>query len=163
MLLPRLLASSLLAAQIGAFAPVAAAPTFLPPEEAFRFEAHAIDGRTVEIVYTVAEGYYLYRERFAFAAEGAGVRLGTASIPPGKIQFDETFGKELETHRGRVVIRMPVEASPAAFTIKVTSQGCADAGLCYPPLQSTARVQWSGTGGAVGAPRPAHTRQQSTR
>ncbi len=127
--------------------PVRAAEDFLPPEQAFAFEARALDARTVEVAFTVANGYYLYREQFAFAADGAGVRLGPAQVPPGKVKFDVTFNKNLETHRGRVVIRLPVEAAPASFMLTVTSQGCADAGLCYPPMPSQAQVQLAGFGG----------------
>ena len=143
----RLLASILVTLFGLAAVPAEAAEDFLPPEQAFRFEARALDARNVEVAFTVANGYYLYREQFAFAAEDAAVRLGPAQIPPGKVKFDETFAKNVETHRGRVVIRVPVEAAPAAFTLTVTSQGCADAGLCYPPMQSTARVQLVGFGG----------------
>ncbi len=120
---------------------------FLPPEQAFRFSARALDARTVEVAFEVVDGYYMYREQFAFAADDAGVRLAPARIPPGKVKFDETFGKELETHRGRVVIAVPVTLAPASFTLTVTSQGCADAGLCYPPMQTAARVQLAGFGG----------------
>ena len=120
---------------------------FLPPEQAFRFSARALDARTVEVAFEVVDGYYMYREQFSFAADDAGVRLAPARIPPGKVKFDETFGKELETHRGRVVIAVPVAAAPASFTLTVTSQGCADAGLCYPPMETAARVQLTGFGG----------------
>ncbi len=148
----RFLVSILLAFQGLAIAPAQAAADFLPPEQAFRFEARALDERTVEVAFTVADGYYLYREQFAFAADepaanAASMRLGTALVPPGKIKYDETFAKEVETHRGRVLIRVPVEAATAGFTLKVTSQGCADAGLCYPPMESVARVQLAGFGG----------------
>ena len=145
--LKRLIASVLVMLMSSVAVPATAAEDFLPPEQAFRFEARALDARNVEIVLTVANGYYLYREQFAFVGEGAGVRLGAADIPAGKVKFDETFAKNVETHRGRVVIRVPVEAAPAAFTLAVTSQGCADAGLCYPPMQSMARVQLVGYGG----------------
>ena len=143
----RLIASTLAVLLGLAAVPAMAAEDFLPPEQAFRFEARALDARNVEVAFTVANGYYLYREQFAFAADGAGVRLAPAQIPPGKVKFDETFAKNVETYRGRVVIRVPVEAAPAAFTLAVTSQGCADAGLCYPPMQSAARVQLVGFGG----------------
>ena len=143
----RLIASTLAVLLGLAAVPAMTAEDFLPPEQAFRFEARALDARNVEVAFTVANGYYLYREQFAFAADGAGVRLAPAQIPPGKVKFDETFAKNVETHRGRVVIRVPVEAAPAAFTLAVTSQGCADAGLCYPPMQSAARVQLVGFGG----------------
>ena len=147
----RFLVSILLVLQGGAITPVAAAQDFLPPEQAFRFEARAIDARNVEIVFSVADGYYLYRDRFGFAAEGTEVRLGDALIPAGKIKFDETFGKDVETHRGRVVIRVPVETTPESVTLTVTSQGCADAGLCYPPMQSSARMQLAGLGAGLDA------------
>lgn len=123
----------------------AAAEDFLPPEQAFRFEARALDERTVEVAFTVADGYYMYREQFRFAADGA--TLGAAEIPAGKIKFDETFQKDVETHRGRVAIRVPVTAAPPAFALRVTSQGCADAGLCYPPMQSVAQVRLAAFGG----------------
>ncbi len=124
-----------------------AAEDFLPPEQAFRFEARALDERTVEVGFRIADGYYLYREQFKFAAEGAGASLGVVEIPRGKIKFDETFQKDVETHRDRVVIRVPVTAAPAAFRLVVTSQGCADQGLCYPPMQSAADVRLAAFGG----------------
>ena len=143
----RFIVSILLALQAGLITPAAAAQDFLPPEQAFRFEARALDARTVEIVFSVADGYYLYRDRFAFAADGLDVRLGDAHIPAGKVKFDETFGKDVETHRGRVVIRVPVESTPESVALTVTSQGCADAGLCYPPMPSAAQVSLAGFGG----------------
>ena len=117
-----------------------AADDFLPPEQAFRFEARMLAGNQVEVVFNVADGYYLYHERFAFAADSAQVKLGTPVLPAGKIKYDETFGKKLETHRGRVVIRLPIHTDASAITLTVTSQGCADAGLCYAPMQSTAQL-----------------------
>lgn len=124
-----------------------AAEDFLPPEQAFRFEARALDERTVEVAFRIVDGYYLYRDQFKFAAESAEVRLGAVEIPRGKIKFDETFQKDLETHRDRIVIRVPVVAAPAAFRLVVTSQGCADQGLCYPPMQSAADVRLAAFGG----------------
>ncbi len=124
-----------------------AAEDFLPPEQAFRFEARALDERTVEVAFRIVDGYYLYRDQFKFAAEGAEVRLGAVEVPRGKIKFDETFQKDLETHRDRIVIRVPVAAAPAAFRLVVTSQGCADQGLCYPPMQSAADVRLAAFGG----------------
>ncbi len=117
-----------------------AADDFLPPEQAFRFEARMLAGSQVEVVFNVADGYYLYHERFAFAADRAQVKLGTPVLPAGKIKYDETFGRALETHRGRVVIRLPIDSAPMATTLTVTSQGCADAGLCYAPMQSTVQL-----------------------
>lgn len=138
----------LLACLLLGFAPQArAADDFLDPAIAFRFEARMADPQTVEVRYQIADGYYMYRERFAFRA--AGAKLGTAEIPPGKVKYDETFQKDVETHKGELVIRIPVEGS-GPFTFTASSQGCADAGLCYPPQEHSARL--SAGGGAQAAP-----------
>lgn len=114
-----------------------AADDFLEPEKAFQFSAKMVDAKTAEVTYTIADGYYMYRERFAFKADGAA--LGTPAIPPGKVKFDETFQKNVETYRKAVTIRLPVEADDS-FTLKVTGQGCADQGLCYAPMESQAKL-----------------------
>jgi thiol:disulfide interchange protein DsbD len=153
LLLRRLFAVvALLAVALGATAPATAAEEFLRPEVAFPFEARlAADGRGIDVRYRIAEGYYMYRERFAIEAvgEGAGtVQLGDPVYPKGKIKFDETFGKDVETHRGEITLQVPVLAASGTFRLKVTSQGCADQGLCYPPMDNVARV----TLAAYGAP-----------
>ena len=140
----RLLASISLSAALFSAAPGYAAPKFLPPQEAFQFDARALDERTVEVRFTAADGYYLYGDRFAFDAAEPATQFGRVQLPAGKIKFDDTFSKDVETHRGRIVIRLPVTAAPATFTLSVTSQGCADAGLCYPPQKNTAQVSLTG-------------------
>ena len=122
-----------------------AAEEFLEPEKAFRFNVRALDARTLEVQFDIERGYYLYREQFKFNAEGA--TLGAPEVPPGKVKFDETFKKNVETHRGDMRIRIPVTQAGPAFTLNVVSQGCADAGLCYPPMTSTASVALAGFGG----------------
>lgn len=125
---------------------------FLPPEQAFKFSARQVDPQTVEVRFDVADGYYLYRERFAFAAQPAGVTLGPAVMPQGKVHFDETFGKDMETYRGTVLLKVPAEQVPAdgRWTLVVTSQGCADKGLCYPPMESVYKVGGSVLGNLFG-------------
>ena len=121
------------------------AQTFLEPEKAFRFVARALDERTVDVEFTVAPGYYLYREKLAF--EAAGAVLGTPQLPPGKVKFDETFRKDVETFRDVLHVAVPVTQAAAGFRLIVTSQGCADAGLCYPPMRSGADISLAGFGG----------------
>ncbi len=118
---------------------------FLEPEKAFQFSARQLDPKTIEITYDIAPGYYLYREQFKFAADGA--TLGKAQIPPGKVKWDQTFEKEVETYRNVLKITVPVMHASAKFRLVATSQGCADAGLCYPPQQSGANVSLAGFGG----------------
>jgi thiol:disulfide interchange protein DsbD len=93
------------------------------------------------VTFDIADGYYMYRERFKFAADGA--TLGVPQIPPGKIKYDETFAKDVETYRHQVTVIVPVQA-PGPFTLKVTSQGCSDKGLCYSPMESSARLMLVG-------------------
>ncbi len=122
-----------------------AADDFLDPEVAFKGSARAVDERSVEVAFDVAPGYYLYREQFKFAA--AGATLGTPAIPRGKVKFDETFQKNVETYRGMVRIAIPVQQASANFRLAVNYQGCADAGLCYPPMQLRADVSLAAFGG----------------
>ncbi len=137
----------LLLCALGSLSAAQGADDFLPPEQAFAFSARMADPSTIEIRYRVADGYYLYRDKFAFAADGA--TLGAADIPRGKVKFDPNFEKDVETMRGELIVRVPVQAG-AAFTLKATSQGCSDKGLCYPPLSSEARL--SAEGGASTSP-----------
>ena len=124
----------------------AAEDDFLDPDKAFTLSARAQDARQVEVVFDIAPGYYLYREQFKFQAPG-GVTLGDVQMPPGKVKFDETFQKDVETYRGQLRIAVPVRNAPAAFKLQVTNQGCADRGLCYPPQQREVAVSLTGFGG----------------
>ena len=141
-----------------AWQPALAADDFLEPEKAFQFSARQLDAKTVEVTFDIAPGYYLYREQFRFAAEGA--TLGTAVIPPGKVKFDQTFQKNVETYRDAVKISVPVQSAVGDFRLITTSQGCADAGLCYPPMQSEASVSLAGFGGS-GIVRPVASSESS--
>lgn len=141
---PGLLAAWVLLA-LFAGAAGAAEDQFLEPEKAFVFSVRAADERHVEVLFQIAPGYYLYRERFSVASPEA--TLAAVTLPPGKVKFDETFQKDLETYRNELRVRVPVEKAPASFALNVTSQGCADAGLCYPPMTSTARISLVAFGG----------------
>lgn len=127
--------------------PKVRAEEYLAPEVAFKFSASMVDARTAEVVYDIADGYYMYRDRFHFAAQGA--TLGTPVIPPGKVKYDENFQKEVETYHHRIAIRIPVEAA-GTFQLTSTAQGCADAGLCYPPMDTPATLSPDVTGKSVG-------------
>jgi thiol:disulfide interchange protein DsbD len=111
---------------------------FLDPSEAFRFSARLVSDNTVEVHYHIADGYYLYRERFRFVAEPGSVTLGEPVFPKGEIKFDETFNKNVEHYRHDVTVRIPVQGH-GALALVSTAQGCADAGLCYPPQESRAQ------------------------
>ena len=110
---------------------------FLSPEKAFQVSARLVDPQTIEVSFQIAEGYYLYRERLGFKADGAF--LGEPAIPRGKIKFDPNFEKEVETYRQQLIVQIPVKGNEA-FTLKVASQGCSDKGLCYAPMESTIKL-----------------------
>ncbi|GAB3416192.1 protein-disulfide reductase DsbD [Massilia agilis] len=110
---------------------------FLEPEAAFQFSARMADASTVAVNFRIAEGYYMYRERFHFAASGAS--LGEPVFPRGVTKFDHVFNKNVETYRKQVTILVPVHGA-GPFTLKVDSQGCSDGGLCYLPQQATASL-----------------------
>lgn len=118
--------------------PLMAAAEFLPPEQAFKVSARLVSTSRVEVLVQIAPGYYAYRDPFRFTAVGA--KLGLAEIPAGKQKFDENFQKTVETYRGEVRIGVPVAVSGVPFSLSVVSQGCADAGLCYPPMTTALRL-----------------------
>jgi thioredoxin:protein disulfide reductase len=139
-----------LAALVGttlASAALAAETPYLEPEQAFRGEARVLDARSIELRIEVAPDYHLYRERMAVELDGAGATLGRVEMPPGTMEFDETFQKNVEVLRGAVVVRVPVTGATGDFRVRVGYQGCADKGLCYSP--QTAFIAASVNGGAV--------------
>lgn len=132
-------ASAGLAAKPAVF-PAKAEPELLEAEKAFQLSGRMRDDRTIEINYIVADGYYMYRDRFQFTVNGEPVKLAARQLPPGKMTRDATFGKVV-TYRNSVRILLPLsktgnkahDATNGALALKITSQGCADAGVCYPP------------------------------
>nr|MBF0683740.1 protein-disulfide reductase DsbD [Pseudomonas sp.] len=121
---------------------------FLPPEEAFRMSAQMIAPDVLEVSWDIAPGYYMYHEQFAFTAEPPGVLApGAVQIPPGKVMYDAVFEKDLETHRDAIAIRIGLAGPPGSVQLSTTSQGCADAGLCYPPQTQTVSLTAADAGG----------------
>ncbi len=144
---PLVLLASLSLAFLCALAPARADDDFLPPEQAFKLSARMDGPGTAVVSYAIADGYYMYRERFKFTATGA--TLGAPAIPAGKVKFDETFQKDVETYHKGVEIRIPVQGS-GPFTLNVTGQGCADKGLCYPPQDAAVQLVAGGGGAPQG-------------
>ncbi|WP_321810715.1 MULTISPECIES: protein-disulfide reductase DsbD [unclassified Burkholderia] len=134
---------------LGGLSVARAADDFLDPSVAFKFSASESPGQ-VDVRFKVASGYYLYRERFAFAVKGGQATLGDPQFPAGHVKFDQTFQKEVETYRDEVVIHVPVKQAAGPFELAVTSQGCADEGICYPPAEHVVKVD----GAALGAAAP---------
>lgn len=133
---------------------------FLEPEKAFVFSAQMASADTLELHYKVAPGYYMYRERFAIAISPPdATTLGEPVYPKGEVKYDPTFEKDMEVFHKDVTIRVPVGAGGQPFTLTLTGQGCADAGLCYPPMDSIVKLtpvadgySVAGTGLGSGSP-----------
>ncbi|QSN61030.1 protein-disulfide reductase DsbD [Caballeronia sp. M1242] len=152
----------LLAVCCGVIGAARAADDFLDPAVAFRFSASEQPGE-VDVRYKIADGYYMYRERFAFAVKSGEATIGAAQLPAGKVHFDQTFNKDVETYRGELLIRIPVAQAKGPFELAVTSQGCADQGICYPPMERTYRVKGAALqpAGASTSSKPATDASQS--
>jgi thioredoxin:protein disulfide reductase len=124
---------------LGQFRLGGSADNLLEPEKAFRFSARVLDPASVEVSFAIASGYYLYRDRLKFAAQGnPAVRLGAPELPAGVPHKDEFFG-EMHIYRNSVRVRIPVQGE-GRFELQVTSQGCADVGVCYVPMESSASL-----------------------
>ncbi|PMR68659.1 protein-disulfide reductase DsbD [Halomonas heilongjiangensis] len=105
---------------------------FLPVLEAFQPSAWH-DGETLFVGVENADGYYLYRHQFAVEAGDEALDLGEPRLPPGEFKSDEFLG-DVYVFYDRVVFEVPLENAPSGpLDLTLTFQGCADAGLCYPP------------------------------
>jgi len=114
---------------------------FLHPDVAFRLSADADGGEAVALTWVIADDYYLYRHRVAVRTETPGFAVEEVRLPDGKKKTDEFFG-EVEVYYGQLdavaLLQRPADAD--TVELKVTYQGCADAGLCYPPITKTLTV-----------------------
>lgn len=121
--------------------PLQAEENFLDPAEAFKFKASVLDSKTIEAAWKIADGYYLYRDKFKFSLDGA--KLGVIRFPGSKTKDDPTFGR-VEIYKHWVIFTIPVERDPGKAlpaTLSVTYQGCAEGGVCYMPITETARLK----------------------
>ncbi len=115
---------------------------FLPPDEAFYFTAQMADPYRLQVDFTIADGYYLYRDKFSFDTDSQLLQLGSARLPAGTPKTDEHFG-DVEVYYNEVRLFLPISrAGPDAgdFEVDVGFQGCAEDGICYPPMTRTTAV-----------------------
>ena len=136
-----LLVAALALLAVGSARAALSTDDLLEPEKAFRISTRALDEHTVEVRFEIADGYYMYRDRFKFET-ASGKLLTDAELPAGVRKTDAFFG-ETETYRREVVIRVPLTAADVErgrVQLKVTSQGCSDSGVCYVPLEQVVEV-----------------------
>ncbi|QLG86945.1 protein-disulfide reductase DsbD [Chitinibacter bivalviorum] len=115
---------------------------FLPPEKAFRATLVQIDDQTVEARFTIAPGYYLYRDRIKVSAPGLEL---SSQIPAGEMKDDPSFGKVSVFHNQLIVKLTSKQPLAAQQAITLKFQGCAEAGICYPPQTQTIKLGESKT------------------
>ena len=114
----------------------------LEPDKAFALSAKMKDANTLQATWDIAKGYYLYKSKFKFSTDTAGIRFGESKFSKGKIKNDEFFGK-VEVYRTQMTVEIPVirdDKTVSQFNLKTVSQGCADLGVCYPPHRQQASL-----------------------
>jgi thioredoxin:protein disulfide reductase len=108
---------------------------FLPPDVAFRVAAR-VDGNVMRVRWVIADGYYLYRQKIEIKAESPDLVVSTPELPAGTVKTDPYLGTQ-QVYTQQVEAAVPysrIDAGAHPLQIKVTYQGCAEAGLCYPPI-----------------------------
>jgi len=106
---------------------------FLPVSQAFRPGVVGLAGKEIRVRFEIAPEYYLYRHRLGFALTSNGATIGQVPLPQGASRHDEFFG-DVEVYYNQLEVVLPLEGELAADQLlRIDFQGCADAGLCYPP------------------------------
>jgi len=117
--------------------------SFLPVTQAYQLKAAVTDQdsatKNLRLSWTIADNYYLYQERFKFRSSPE-TPLAPVYSQGGKLKFDEFAGQDMTLHYHEVTVDFTLPADTIPFDLKVTSQGCAEAGLCYPPYTESLHI-----------------------
>lgn len=116
-------------------------PSFLDVDEAFQFHTSLDSEQTISIHWTIAPDYYLYRDKFSFSlvTPDGDIRQASSAMPDGTSHHDEYFGDvEVYYQSLSTAIDLPA-AADSGYQLQIQYQGCAEAGLCYPP--QTRRIE----------------------
>ncbi|MFN5744717.1 MAG: protein-disulfide reductase DsbD [Methylococcaceae bacterium] len=127
--------------------------TLLSDEQAFK-SSYRVEQDAITFSWDIADGYHLYRKRIKFASRTPGVEVGQPEFPPGETVHDAAMG-DMDIYHGHIDVRVPLSRSASGsenVTLEVSSQGCAEAGVCYPPQKKTVKFQWRQPGATVPAP-----------
>ncbi len=130
----------------------------LPVDQAFQFDSDPPSATGVVLHWRVTEGYYLYRDKIKVELPDApGITLGALDLPKGEVKQDEFFGR-MEIYKHDFQVRVPLSGHASAsgpVTMKVTYQGCATAGICYPPVVKQVSLDLAGLSTTSGTTNPA--------
>jgi thiol:disulfide interchange protein DsbD len=108
---------------------------FLPPDVAFRVGG-STEGGVAHVRFVIADGYYLYKQKIEIQAESPDLTLLPPEMPPGTLKTDAYLGTQ-EIYTQQADVKVPfsrLDGGAHPMQLKVTYQGCAEAGLCYPPI-----------------------------
>ena len=123
---------------IGLLISTLSAKEFLPPEQAFVVEATwAADATELLIDYRPVKGYYIYQEslQYRLFIDDRQINTKNIQLPRGIEKFDETFGKKMEIYPNPFLVTIPfVQKAEQGIRLELDLQGCADGGICYPPM-----------------------------
>lgn len=109
---------------------------FLRVEQAYQVSVTRLNDSQLALTWQAQPGYYLYKNKFKFKADGTTL---DAEFESGKVKYDEYFQEDVEVFYDQTQVIVKGLPEPP-FSLQVTSQGCADAGLCYPPYKQTFQV-----------------------
>ena len=120
----------------------------LPPDQAFQFTSKVKKADRLLLSWDIANGYYLYRNKFKFVSLSPGIKIGEPSFPPSQTKLDRTFGN-VEIFHDHLEVEVPLKRDDPklkSVTLDVTFQGCADVGVCYMPIKKTVSFDLSDEG-----------------
>ena len=117
--------------------PAVAQADLLPAAEAFQIRRAVRQGDWIDVELWAAPGYAVYAERIRFQPDSTAVKVASVELPKGVSKWDEALGERLTYLRGTVYARVKLAGPAPAARLTVVVQGCADAGVCYPPVART--------------------------
>jgi thioredoxin:protein disulfide reductase len=116
------------------------AADFLDPEQAFKIKAELNNTRSIVLHWDIAKGYKLYRDKVTVGVENGKAQLKVPVLPQGIVITDPTTNEKIAIYHDRLNVEVPLVKADEAFTLNVVYQGCAEDGLCYPPITKLFKV-----------------------
>lgn len=126
---------------LGGLSAIQASNDFLEPEQAFQLSVALTSPTEVDVHFKIDPAYYMYKSRFAFAINEDEGAISDVLYPPAIVVYDPTFDEDMEVYREQVTLRLRLPTGLGVpglpLILAITSQGCADTGLCYTPITDT--------------------------